>query len=630
MRRSALGRSVPNLEHAVREGMKMRMSNRWRLWARLCCLCLCAVSLCSWAAPGTGRRVALIIGNSDYQFTDTLPKLQNPTNDAQDMARVLREFGFEVIERENLTLEGMNQAVVEFGRKLVGSDAALFYYAGHGLQVKNQNYLMPINASGESEATIPFQGMNINQVLEEMDNAKSQANIVILDACRNNPITGKFRSGKTRGLATPDTVPKGTVIVYATDPGNVAQDGTGRNGLFTGSLLTAFKGDDLSLDGVLTAASAEVERISNKEQSPYVNGPKTLQKTFFFRLGATTRMLAPSSAPTVTDMSIADLRKEQEKRKGWTEWQQRMKTDFDTVAQLNADAELQLQAWERFLSTFVQKNPYSDEDDALRAKARAAKDGVVQDIKQRSGKAVSGNVRPAVAPGKVFKDCPECPEMVELPGGPFMMGSMEDETGRLDDEVPLHQVNLPRFAIGKTEVTQAQWKAFMGNTPSSAKSCGLECPVESVSWNDAQEFLRRLSAKTGRKYRLPSEAEWEYACRAGGRDLYCGGSDLEKLGWHVGNSRGSVHPVGERKPNGFGLYDMSGNVLEWVDDFWHAGYNGAPTDGSPWFGPEQPIRVLRGGAWGLPANKARAANRDWMRLGERSFLIGFRAVRVLP
>lgn len=244
------------------------------------------------ASEGQGRRVALVIGNGNYQQA-TLPKLPNPANDAEDMAKALRNFGFEVIAREDQTLEAMNQAIAEFGSKIGGSEAALFYYAGHGIQVKNQNYLIPVNATIESEASVPYQGININQILDEMDNGKSKINIVMLDACRNNPISGKFRSGRVVGLASPGVTPKGTVIVYATDPGNVAADGDGRNGLFTEGLLTAFKGKDLSLDGVLTVASAEVERISGQTQTPYVNGPKTLQKSFYF--GAT---LDPASQET--------------------------------------------------------------------------------------------------------------------------------------------------------------------------------------------------------------------------------------------------------------------------------------------------------------------------------------------
>lgn len=236
-----------------------------------------------WAADTGKRRVALVIGNGNYHQAE-LPKLPNPIHDAEDMAKALRGFGFEVIERKDQTLEGMNQAIAEFGSRIGGSEAALFYYAGHGIQVKNQNYLIPVNARIDSEAAVPYQGINLNQVLDEMDNARSAANIVMLDACRNNPITGKFRSGQTRGLASPGSTPKGTVIVYATDPGNVAADGAGRNGLFTAGLLTAFKGRDLSLDGVLTQASAEVEQASGQTQTPYVNGPKTLQKNFNFRV----------------------------------------------------------------------------------------------------------------------------------------------------------------------------------------------------------------------------------------------------------------------------------------------------------------------------------------------------------
>jgi hypothetical protein len=265
--------------------MMKPVSRKHQTWfAQFLCafaVALCCISIAN-AANGQGRRIALVIGNGNYQ--QSLPKLPNPPNDAEDIAKVLRGFGFEVIERKNQTLEAMNQAIAEFGSKIGGSEAALFYYAGHGIQVKNQNYLIPVNAMLESEASVPYQSVNLNQVLDEMDNGKSGANIVVIDACRNNPISGKFRSGQSRGLASPGTTPKGTVIVYATDPGNVAADGDGRNGLLTAGLLTAFQGKDLSLDGVLTVASAEVEKASRQTQTPYVNGPKTLQKNFNFRV----------------------------------------------------------------------------------------------------------------------------------------------------------------------------------------------------------------------------------------------------------------------------------------------------------------------------------------------------------
>ena len=228
------------------------------------------------------KRVALVIGNGSYRHTDILPKLANPANDADDMASALRRFGFEVIARKNLTKEEMDEAITDFGRKIADSDAALFYYAGHGLQVKGQNYMVPVDANIDSEAKVPYRAVNINQLLEEMDSSKSRVNIVMLDACRNNPISGKFRSGASRGLAPPSTMPKGTVVVYATDPGNVAADGGGRNGVFTSGLLSAFRGNDLTLGGVLYAASKQVQDATGQQQTPYINGPATVQREFSF------------------------------------------------------------------------------------------------------------------------------------------------------------------------------------------------------------------------------------------------------------------------------------------------------------------------------------------------------------
>jgi hypothetical protein len=183
------------------------------------------------------------------------------------------------------------------------------------MQVKGQNYLFPVDAKIESEAQVAYKSINVNQILDEIDNGQGQANIVILDACRNNPLTGKFRSGATPGLAAPSSQPKSTVIVYATDPGNVSSDGEDRNGLFTAGLLTALKGSDLSLHGVLSLASAEVERGSiaaGNKQTPYVNGPMTLQDSFQFAPGSIskppvrTEMVSPALDPAVIENNFWD------------------------------------------------------------------------------------------------------------------------------------------------------------------------------------------------------------------------------------------------------------------------------------------------------------------------------------
>jgi formylglycine-generating enzyme required for sulfatase activity len=230
-----------------------------------------------------------------------------------------------------------------------------------------------------------------------------------------------------------------------------------------------------------------------------------------------------------------------------------------------------------------------------------------------------------LSPGKIFKDCEDCPEMVVLPAGSFMMGSNEH-----DSEQPIHNVNIQAFAMGKTEVTQGQWKAVMGNNPSNFSNCGDTCPVEQVSWDDAQEFIRRLNAKTGKQYRLPSETEWEYACRGGANQTYCGSNNVDAVAVYNKNSGNRTQPVMSKQPNGFGLYDMSGNVWEWTQDCWNANYNGAPTNNAAWTTGNCGRRVSRGGSWGYFAIVTRSANRDRYVSTYRNSFLGFRLARMLP
>lgn len=229
-----------------------------------------------------------------------------------------------------------------------------------------------------------------------------------------------------------------------------------------------------------------------------------------------------------------------------------------------------------------------------------------------------------LTPGSVIKDCTACPEMVVLPAGRFDMGSNDGD----GDEKPVHRVNIRSFLMGKTEVTQGQWKAVMGSNPSHFSSCGDDCPVENVNWNDAQDYVRQLSQQTGKIYRLPSEAEWEYACRAGGRQRYCGSDDVDAVGWHGTNSGSKTHSVAGKQANAFRLHDMSGNVWEWVQDDYHDTYNGAPFDGSAWSSGGS-RRVLRGGSWYDNPGILRSAGRGRFSPVDRDFVDGFRLARTL-
>jgi len=224
------------------------------------------------------------------------------------------------------------------------------------------------------------------------------------------------------------------------------------------------------------------------------------------------------------------------------------------------------------------------------------------------------------------------PEMVLVKGGCFLMGDMfGDGDGFFggSDEKPVHEVCVGDYYIGKYEVTQGQWKNVQGNTPSKFSNCGDNCPVEQVSWNDAQDYISTLNQRTGKTYRLPTEAEWEYAARSGGKsEKYAGGDNVDSVSWYGKNSDNQTHRVGQKKPNGLGIYDMSGNVWEWCQDWYDSDYY----KNSPKENPQGPstgsYRVLRGGSWSYLAAAARAAYRgSWGSPGRRDGYFGFRLAR---
>jgi len=217
-------------------------------------------------------------------------------------------------------------------------------------------------------------------------------------------------------------------------------------------------------------------------------------------------------------------------------------------------------------------------------------------------------------------------EMVTIPSGSFMMGSNDEDS----DEKPVHRVHINSFKMGKYEVTQPLWQAVMGKNPSRFK--GENRPVENVSWNDIQTFIRKLNSQTGKHFRLPSEAEWEYAARAGSTTKYSWG---DSAGHNLANCDGcgsqwdkeKTAPVGSFSANKFGLYDMHGNVWEWVQDRWHDSYNGAPNDGSAWVSGSESYRVLRGGSWLTDPYALRLAVRYTFSLTTRVNGFGFRLVQ---
>jgi formylglycine-generating enzyme required for sulfatase activity len=240
-------------------------------------------------------------------------------------------------------------------------------------------------------------------------------------------------------------------------------------------------------------------------------------------------------------------------------------------------------------------------------------------------------------PGAEFSECAHgCPTMVVVPAGKFLIGSPPDEKDRSPGEGPQHEVAISKpFAVGKTEVTFDQWDACVaagGCEPARDSTWGRgDRPVINVNWDDAKRYAAWLSRMTGKDYRLLSEAEWEYAARAGSPARFSFGDDDSQLGryaWYRDNSDRKSQPAGKKAANAFGLHDMHGNVFEWVEDIWHPNYEGAPADGSAWLGAGT-RRMVRGGSWFYDSPSLRSASRAGPPADLRDGNVGFRVARTL-
>jgi formylglycine-generating enzyme required for sulfatase activity len=214
-------------------------------------------------------------------------------------------------------------------------------------------------------------------------------------------------------------------------------------------------------------------------------------------------------------------------------------------------------------------------------------------------------------------------DMVLVQGGTFSMGSDDGEK----NEKPVHTVTVNSFYICKYFVTQAQWQAVMGYNP-SLKKCD-DCPVENITWDEAQTYCKKQSELTGRGYRMPTEAEWEYAARGGKKSdafTYSGSNNIDDVAWYGSNAGGAPHPVGQKQPNELGLYDMTGNAWEWCSDWYDENYYGSGPAQNPQGASTGPLRVIRGGSWRSPPRDCRAVDRNFDLPDYHSGSIGFRLV----
>ena len=334
-------------------------------------------SVAGSANAAASDRHALVIGNASYKEGP----LKNPANDAEDMAAVLGRLGFDVVKLVDADLRRMEDSVMEFGRRLRDGGVGLFYFAGHGVQVAGVNYLIPIGARIESEGDVRYESVNANRVLSKMQDAGNPLNMVFLDACRNNPFARKFRS-PSKGLAPMDA-PKGSLVVYATDAGDVAEDGTGRNGIFTKNLLREMQKPGLEVGPMIRRVRAGVLKDTGDRQLPFE--VSCLTGNFYFNQAgasdsknyspgvAASEPIAPSlpgDGTATFDDLIESSRKKKQAEEQWKSWQEAREDEFEKAKQLDSNqylsASQKAEAWQRFLGVASQDNPNSGRDDEMR------------------------------------------------------------------------------------------------------------------------------------------------------------------------------------------------------------------------------------------------------------------------
>ncbi|MGO9174195.1 MAG: SUMF1/EgtB/PvdO family nonheme iron enzyme [Rhodomicrobium sp.] len=594
-------------------------------------------------ATMAGKRVALVIGNSAYTKA---PALANPKNDAQDMAAALKALGFTVIFGTDLDKRAMDRKILEFAGALSGAEAGVFHYSGHGLQVAGVNYLVPVDAELASAAALDFEAVPLNLVQRTMER-ETKTNILFLDACRNNPLTrnlaralGTRSTEIGRGLA-PVESGAGTLISFSTQPGNVALDGTGRNSPYSGPLVKAIGTPGEDVLSMLTGVRNAVMAATAEKQVPWDNN--ALRAKFYFN-----RAPAPASpaAPLSADAQAWSLVQNSGSEAVLEEFARRFP---GSVYAGFAKARLEeLRRSNTGSSSKPQPAGPPETQTALVAPQTppkpveaVCKDGLLV--------AVAAGKKPCIKPGsgESFRDCPDCPEMVIVPAGGFTMGSPESEPGRTAHEGPLHRVTFSKpFAVGRFAVTFAEWDACIADGSCGSYVPGDEGwgrddrPVIDVSWNDAKDYVQWLSKNTGKEYRLLSEAEREYAARAGSAKPFWWGSSISTAqanyngnaaynGGEKGGYRQKTLPVSSFKPNPWGLDQVHGNVAEWVEDCWNESYLNAPSNGSAWTSGDCGRRVLRGGSWYDQPLFLRSAYRIGYSADRRFDDTGFRVARTL-
>ncbi len=621
------------------------------------------------------KRLALVIGNADYQF---VPSLSNPVNDAKDVAAALRSLNYEVIVLTNASYKAMLDAVQQFAERLarLGS-VGLFYFSGHGLQSGGSNYLVPVDAKIKTEADIKPLSLDANHVLAKMNEAHSEVNVMILDACRDNPFDKSvIKSMFGKGLAQ-IVAPSGSFISFATAPMQPAWGGKEdeRNSIYTKHLLAAMKNQaDVSVSDVLVGVRNQVmleTKDADVQQVPWDSSSLRHQFCFGECRSVDKQEVKPSPEPVIPSpppvgdkvnfAAIFNFFPFQELKRGKFEktvsfqkrvqkhHADRMQLFDESLAKFNqagrngdkryqagvvfltdydVDKEIfyfEIKKQAKWVKQFFSDFPYEkrkqiriapEEAEAL-WNAGKEKPFFIQ-VKRSDDRSIISHAI-VIGEKKVWSFGLLKPEMVRIPAGSFKMGD--------------NKVSIKSFYMGKYEVTFAEYDLFAeatGKAKPYDRGWGRgNRPVINVSWHDATAYAKWLSEQTGQTYRLPTEAEWEYAARAGTDTKYWWGNEIGSNNAncykdYCGDNFEYTSDVGSFAANPFGLYDTAGNVWEWTCSEYTENYNGKEKQCST-----SAIRfVMRGGSWLSVPRFLRSAYRNRYVPTNRSVNFGFRLARL--
>ncbi len=606
------------------------------------------------------KRLALLVGTSEYPECEKLAPLHGSLLDVDAMQRVLvanGEFATEdVVVLKNASRQAIEDAIHNLfnGRDRQKDDLVLFYFSGHGIvDEANRLFLGTPSTRKEGNKIVRPTTVAASYLHDAMSDSKSQQQVLIFNCC----FSGAFAQGMT--VMDDGSVNlknqlggKGRAILTSSSSTQFSFQPDGEMSIYTRYLVEGIETGAADRDGDRKISIDELHEyaaLKVSQESPNMTPA-------FYPVEQGGKIYIAKVAQSKDDPRLV-YRRELESRIVDGKWSLPARRLLDSLRvrlELSAeDAESikadvlkpilakvrKLEEYEELLKEMLaERNPPTTQElKDLRDYQKdhwRLRDEDVADIDRKYGLTVVVSPvivipkeadKPKEKSNALVLDLPNGVklELVDIPAGSFSMGSDD-----YDDEKPIHKVALKAFKIGKYPITQQQYQSVMGNNPSNFKGDNL--PVEQVSWDDAIAFCKKLSEITSQKLSLPSEAQWEYACRAGSTGKYCFGDDvnqLEKYTWYDKNSGSKTHPVVEKLANSWGLHDMHGNVWEWCEDVWHENYKGTPTDGTAWVnGGDQSRRSLRGGSWGNVDINCRSADRRRYVAVRRNYGIGFRVV----